>query len=123
MKQILIVEDEAVLRKVYETLFTLEKFTVCVAENGQAALDELKNFKPDIIILDLLMPIMGGVEFLSVANLEKTHPATKVLVLSNLSDAETISHITELGATKYLLKAGISPRELVGTVNEMIKKT
>jgi DNA-binding NarL/FixJ family response regulator len=121
MKKILIVEDEEVLRKVYETLFTLEKFSVAVAENGKAALQKLKKVKPDVIILDLLMPVMGGVEFLETSNLKKTHPRTKVLVLSNLSDADTISRITELGATKYVLKAGVSPGELIGTVRKMLK--
>ena len=120
MSRVLIVEDELVLRKVYKTLFKLEKFSVELAENGSIALEKIKKFKPDIIILDLLMPVMGGIEFLEVANLKKAHPGTKVLVLSNLSDAETINRITELGATKYVLKAAVSPSELVSTVRTMV---
>ncbi len=62
MKRILIVEDEAALRKVYSMLFTLQKFNVHEATNGKLALDQLDKIKPDIIILDLLMPVMGGLE-------------------------------------------------------------
>lgn len=120
MANILIVEDEAMLRKVYETLFKLEKFNVETAENGKIALDKIDSFKPDIIILDLLMPIMGGVEFLEQANMASDYPKTKVLVLSNLSDLETINRINELGATDYVLKASIAPGELVSAVRRLI---
>ncbi len=120
MKRILIVEDEAALRKIYSMLFTLQKFNVHEATNGKLALDQLDKIKPDIIILDLLMPVMGGIEFLETADIKSKYPHTKVLVLSNLSDKKTLGLIKKLGADKYLLKASISPHQLVDAVDLLI---
>lgn len=120
MKRILIVEDESALRDVYKTLFKLEKYSVHEAANGREALKQLPKTKPDVILLDILMPVMGGVEFLKTAKLSQEYPSTKVLVLSNLSDPKTLKDITSLGVHKYLLKASASPVELVGAVHELL---
>lgn len=120
MTEILIVEDEEMLRKIYSTLFELENFKVHKAKNGYEAIEKLKTIKPKIIILDLLMPVMNGFEFLESVNVKKNHPDIKVLVLSNLSDQASLDKISELGATKYVLKASISPSELVEEVRQLI---
>lgn len=119
MKKILIVEDEAVLRDVYVTLFNLEKFKVHVAFNGVEALKQLPKVKPDIILLDVLMPEMGGLEFLRTAKLQKNYPYTKVLMLTNLSDAKTLQQLSDLGASNYVLKSSVSPLQLVQAVREL----
>lgn len=119
MAKILIVEDENMLREVYTSLFSMENYKVKNAANGHEALKLLATFKPDIIILDLLMPVMNGVEFLEKANLTKKYPNTKVLVLSNLSDAKTISKITKLGIADYKLKASLSPLQLANAVKNL----
>jgi CheY-like chemotaxis protein len=119
MKKILIVEDETVLRDVYVTLFNLEKFKVHVAVNGQEALKLLPKVKPDIILLDVLMPGMGGLEFLQAAHLQKNYPSTKVLMLTNLSDTKTLQQMSDLGASKYVLKSSVSPLQLVQAVREL----
>jgi CheY-like chemotaxis protein len=122
MKTILIVEDETALRDVYSMLFNFEKFKVYQAANGKAALQQLQTIKPDVILLDVLMPVMGGIEFLEAANMKKNYPEVKVLVLSNLSDAKTRERVESLGATKYLLKAGVAPAELVKAVGQLLQK-
>ncbi len=66
------------------------------------------------------MPVMGGIEFLEAAKLKKKYPKTKVLVLSNLSDPQTLDKIERLGADKYLLKASMSPTELLMAVNQLL---
>ncbi len=121
MHKILIVEDEDVLRNAYVNVFTIENFSVSSAPNGQAALQEIKKFKPHIIILDVLMPVMNGIEFLKHADIANNHPTTKVLVLSNLSDKETIDQVTSLGASKHVIKSSLSPSELVSTVRSLLK--
>ncbi len=121
MKSILIVEDETALRDVYAMLFDFEKFKVYQAPNGKIALKQLKDMKPDIILLDVLMPVMGGIEFLEAANIKKNYPDVKVLVLSNLSDAKTRERVESLGASKYMLKAGVAPSELVKAVAQLLK--
>jgi len=120
MKKILIVEDETALRDVYKTLFTLEKFEVHDAVNGKEAIKLLKSVRPDVILLDILMPVMGGLEFMEKADVKTTSPKTKILVLSNLSDPKTLNNITDLGADKYLLKSSASPAELVSAVRSLL---
>ncbi|HUP26408.1 MAG TPA: response regulator [Candidatus Limnocylindrales bacterium] len=119
MTKILIVEDEAMLRDVYAALFKMEKYQVAEAGNGKEAVRQLKLFKPDIVLLDVLMPVMGGIEFLEKTKIKQNHPHLKVLVLSNLSDTATLQQVTKLGATKYFLKASLSPTQLVEAVKSL----
>jgi DNA-binding NarL/FixJ family response regulator len=65
------------------------------------------------------MPVMGGIEFLETIDLKKNYPDLKVLVLSNLSDQNTIDQISKLGATKYVLKSSVSPGELLAAVKTL----
>lgn len=120
MHKLLIVEDEEILRKAYVNVFTIEKFDVSEAENGEVAMRQIELVKPDIIILDVLMPVMNGIEFLEKVNLINDYPKTRVLVLSNLSDKETIDQVIRLGATKHLVKASLSPGQLVKTVRNLL---
>jgi DNA-binding NarL/FixJ family response regulator len=121
MTRILIVEDETALREVFVMLFKQHHSDVYEAANGQLALEQLDKVKPDVIILDVLMPVMDGIGFLKAANLPEKYPQTKVLMLSNLSDNKTIAQTQKLGAQKYLLKASASPRELIAAVDELLK--
>ena len=121
MKQkVLIVEDEDILRNAYVNVFTIENFEVDEAANGEIALKKIVDFKPDLVILDVLMPIMDGIEFLEKVDLTKKHPKTKVLVLSNLSDKETVEQVVTLGATKHMVKSSLSPGQLVTTVRSLL---
>ncbi|MDQ3123260.1 MAG: response regulator [bacterium] len=119
MKKLLILEDEKALRDAYVILFKLNKYEVFEASNGKQALGLLKENKPDIIVLDILMPVMSGLDFLKAVDIKKNYPKSKVLVLSNLSDQKTIEHAVQLGATKYILKASASPSELLAAVKEL----
>lgn len=119
MKSILIVEDEKALLNAYTFLFKAKKYKVFQAKNGKEALPILKTEQPDYIILDILMPVMGGIQFLKTVRITKNYPNTKVLVLSNLSDKKTIDTIMRLGAANYLLKASTSPRELIEAIEAL----
>lgn len=120
MQRVLVVEDEDILRKAYVNVFTLEKFSVDEAENGQVALEKITKIQPDIVILDILMPVMNGLEFLQKINLPKQFPKTKVLVLSNLSDKKTIEEVIKLGASKHVIKSSMSPSQLIRTVRNLL---
>jgi DNA-binding NarL/FixJ family response regulator len=119
MNKILIVEDEKALRDAYVFLFKTQPYQVIEAANGKEALSLLAEERPDVILLDILMPVMSGLEFLEAANISKYYPDTKVLVLSNLSDEKTIDQIMELGASQYILKASASPKELLTAVQKL----
>jgi CheY-like chemotaxis protein len=120
MKQILIIEDEKPLRDAFAFLMTSEGYAVELAENGKVALEKLKACKPDLLILDVLMPIMNGLEFLKRAKLPKRFPKLKTLMLSNLSDPVTLDEARAYGVTSLILKADLSPSELAATVKNMI---
>lgn len=119
MTRVLVVEDEPMLRDVYVTLFKLQDYVVQSAVNGKDALDVLGSFKPDVIVLDALMPVMGGIEFLETVDPKSALPHTRILLLSNLSDPKTISRGKKLGIHKYLLKADVSPTQLLEAVHEL----
>lgn len=122
MANILIVEDNDMLNRAYRMILEKNGHTVRSTTNGQEALDEVKNFKPKVILLDLLMPTMGGIEFLRKYDATKEHKDVKVVVLTNLGKEESIQEAMDLGAYKYIIKAHSSPADLAALVNHLIKK-
>ena len=122
MARVLIVEDDKLLNQAYRLILEKEGHDVRVAENGQEALDITKDFDPLVILLDLLMPEMGGLDFLKKFELETKHPDTTVVILSNLGDEKEIQKGIELGAYKYIVKAQATPIQLSLLVNNLINK-
>lgn len=119
-KRILIIEDEKPLREAFGFLLTAEGYETLAAENGKVGLKNLTTFRPDLIILDMLMPVMDGMTFLKRAQLPKRHAHTKTIMLSNLSDAITFDDAHLYGVTKSVLKADLSPAELAATVKRVL---
>lgn len=117
MKKVLIVEDETTLHAAYKMILEQENYTVLSAFNGQEALDIVSNDEVDLILLDITMPKISGLEFLE--KFEK-NSKTKVIVFSNLDTEKDIDKAYELGAHRYILKAWASPRELVKLVNDTL---
>jgi CheY-like chemotaxis protein len=112
-KTILIVEDEPELAEVYQTLLQQAGYAVIVKHDGKAALDAVEHLEPDLILLDLRMPVMNGVEFLEKYDLANKHKNVKVVVFSNYDMQDEIDDAYRLGADRYVLKAWASPRELL----------
>jgi DNA-binding response OmpR family regulator len=121
MAKILIVEDDKVLSNAYKLILEKHGHEVATAFNGIEALDATKSHEPTVIFLDLLMPEMDGIEFLSRYNLKK-HPNVTVIVLSNMGDDKKVHKAMELGAYKYIVKAQATPDELSLLVNHIVSK-
>lgn len=121
MSLILLVEDDETLRRAYLMILEREGYEVVHAGDGLAALQELEKHTPDLILLDLLMPRMGGVDFLKSLN-EQKKDHFRIIVLSNFDNKEDIEEIMKLGAQGYVLKALTPPRELADMVKEAIAK-
>lgn len=119
-KRILIIEDEKPLREAFCFLLEGEGFKVMTAENGKIGLERLDSFQPDLILLDMLMPVMDGMTFLKKAHLPTKHPRTKTIMLSNLSDAITFDDAAIYGVTISVLKADLSPVELIDTAKKVL---
>lgn len=113
--KILIVEDEDVLRKAFDTVLKTGGYEVGMAENGLEGIRLMKEMKPDLVLLDVFMPVMDGREFLRNIDLDD-YPNTAVIVYSNLSDPKTEDEMRDLGATDFVLKASLTPRELLAMV-------
>lgn len=120
MARILIIEDEKPLRDAFAYLLKSEGYEVALAENGKVGLQLLSSFKPDLILLDMLMPIMDGMSFLKEARLPRRHPKLKTIMLSNLSDAITFDDAHAFGVNLSILKADLSPVELASTVKKVL---
>lgn len=116
---IMIVEDEVLLNEAYETVLNHEGFDVVTAYNGKEALDILEDKKPDLILLDLRMPKMDGLAFLSELQ-KQGSPDYKIIVFSNYDAQKDIDESFDLGATHYVLKAYASPKELVRIVKNSL---
>jgi DNA-binding response OmpR family regulator len=122
MADILIVEDERNLNEAYQMILRHEGHNVHAAYDGTEALKITKTLEPDLILLDLRMPKMGGVDFLKKYDLKGDHPKVKVVIFSNLDTQKEIDEAYTLGAHKYMLKAWASPKELVQLVKNLLKK-
>lgn len=112
MRKILIVEDEDLLRESYRIIISTEPYDVDIAKNGQEALDKCAEKTYDLILLDLMMPVMDGIGFLERFD----NPSTKVIILSNLSSGDVLDQALKLGAESNVVKASLSPRELLSKV-------
>jgi len=120
MARVLVVEDDLRLKMTYDILLQKEGHTVDRALNGEEALEKLASFKPDLILLDISMPKMNGVQFLEAARVRDNHPNLRVIVFSNLSNPVEMEKCFELGATKYMLKSSTSPKQLAALVQETL---
>ncbi len=117
--RVLIVEDEQALREAFIFLLKSEQFPFSSAANGVEALKKLPSFKPDIILLDLLMPKMDGIEFLHKAKLKTNYSSCKVVILSNLGDLIRTRDVTQFNVKKVVIKADLSPTDLLGIVQKV----
>lgn len=118
--KILVVEDEQDLSEVYEFMLKGAGYNVRIAADGDEALKICETFVPDLILLDLRMPKVTGLEFLQKYDLIKHHPKVKVIVFSNLDTQSDIDKAYELGAVRYMLKAWASPKELLVLVEQTL---
>ena len=119
-KKVLFVEDYAALQEAYKIALSAEGYDVTIAGNCKEAVDSATANQPDLVVLDMLLPDEGGMEFLRQYPL-KDHPGTRVVVFSNLSSPELFNEAKELGAEKYLVKSNYTPKRLAEVIDEMLK--
>ncbi len=120
MAKILIVEDDDFLRSLLSERLEGSGYTVEQAENGERALELVPEFKPDLVLLDLLLPGIHGFEVLSwLKELDKPLSDTPVIILSNLGSEEDIKKGKALGAEDYLVKAKFTPKDIIEKVEKM----
>lgn len=121
MPNILVVEDDKDLNNAYKIILESENYAVESAYNGQEALKKLKTFEPDLILLDLLMPIMGGLEFLQHYDLQHKHPDVKVLIFTNMENSPEVTEAYNLGAARCIIKSWTAPQNLSRVIGDTLQ--
>ncbi|HSX47605.1 MAG TPA: response regulator [Patescibacteria group bacterium] len=121
--KILIVEDDKQISNIYK--FKLEKYgyDVDLAFNGQEGLTHAENYMPDIILLDLLMPVISGEEMLKQMRKFPWGASIKVIILTNISKDEAPSSLGLLGVDRYIVKAHYTPTQVLDIIEEVMQHT
>lgn len=120
MTTLLIIEDDPLILRMYQQAFVFNKHDTFIANDGEEGLTKAKTEKPDVILLDIMMPKMNGLEVLKKL---KADPETKkipVIMLTNLSDDQDVKAALKLGAVKYITKVDNTPKEVVRQVEQVI---
>jgi DNA-binding response OmpR family regulator len=117
LPKVLIVEDDDIIREIYALKFALEGFAVDSAENGQVGLQKVNEFEPEVILLDMMMPVMSGLDFMqALKNTRDTLP--DVIVFSNVSVPKQVDAVMRLGAKDYWVKSDYTPDTIATKVAE-----
>ena len=119
-KKILLVEDEPIAQALYQNRLKREGFSISFAEDGEVALSSLAKEKPDLVVLDLMLPKVNGPEVLKHIRSEERLKSTPVLIISNAYMSELSARAMESGATRGMLKTECTPGRLVETVRDML---
>ncbi|HSX00693.1 MAG TPA: response regulator [Candidatus Saccharimonas sp.] len=121
MARILVIEDYESLQMIYKAVLEQEGHQVEVVSDGFAALEKAKHDKYDLIMVDLLLPHMSGMEFLQAFG-PKQHPKTKIIICSNFNSPKFIEQANELGVSHHLTKSNLNPQEVADVVANTLKE-
>jgi two-component system alkaline phosphatase synthesis response regulator PhoP len=114
---VLVVEDDKTIANAYKMKFERVGFNAKIARNGREAFNILKKFKPKVIVLDLIMPVLDGFEILRQLKVNEKYKKIPVIVASNLGGEADIKEATELGASEYIVKSQSTLNSLIEKIN------
>lgn len=120
MAKILIVEDDPFLLKMYSKKLQIEGFEVEIAKDGEEGLIKLKSFKPDLVLMDVMLPKLNGIEAIEMAKADPTTKNIPILVLSNLSSTVDSETAVKKGAVGYLIKSDFTPSQVIEKIKEYL---
>jgi DNA-binding response OmpR family regulator len=118
--KIAIVEDDQAISQMYRIKFESEGYTVETAENGALGLELVEKMKPDIILLDLMMPEMNGDEMLEQLRKKPWGKDIKVIILTNVGEQEVPDTVRKMGVSAFILKADMTPRQVVEAIKKQL---
>ncbi len=117
---ILLIEDDLMLSNMYVEKFTLEGFRVLTSRNGEDGVRIAKEERPDLILLDLILPRLSGIDVLVLLNQDSNTKKIPVLVLTNVAEQNQSKKALKFGAKEYLVKAMYTPEEIVAKVKRYL---
>lgn len=115
-KKILIIDDEIALAQIYQQALETQNYEVRHSEDGEAGLQAAKDFHPDLILVDIMMPRLSGLEFLDLFRNTPEAGNPVIIVMSAISDPETVAKAQALGAKDYFVKSNTSLEEVMQRV-------
>ena len=121
MHKIAIIEDDQAISQMYRFKFEAEGYTVETAENGKLGLQLVESMKPDIILLDLMMPEMNGDEMLKRLRATDWGKNIKVIILTNMGEQEAPANLRQYHVEAFIVKADMTPRQVAELVKESLK--
>lgn len=120
MTKIAIIEDDSAIHQMYRMKFESEGFDVQLASDGRAGVELVKNFKPDLILLDLQMPEVDGLAALQEIRGHDWGRDIPVIILTNLGEEESPKELRQYTVSGYIVKAELTPRQVVARVKEVL---
>ena len=123
MKKILIIEDDQIVANIYRNKLSLDGFQAEVAPDGESGLQLLKSFRPDAILLDLMLPKMSGIDVMKKIRAEADFELTPIIVFSNTYLTNMVQEAWKAGATKCLSKANCTPKQVIEVVRSVVPTT
>lgn len=119
-KKILLVEDEEIMINLLQKKLTQEGYDVTVAVNGEEGIEKMKEQKPDVVLLDIIMPKKGGFEVMEEMNKDPVLKEVPVIIISNSGQPVELDKAKELGAKDWLIKTEFDPQEVLDKVRKQI---
>ncbi len=120
-KTVLLVEDNDFIRNMYQLKLSKSGLEVVEAGDGVQALEKIKAQKPDVILLDLMMPNMGGLDVLKQLKADGMLPDLPVVVLTNVMDQQSVDDAKKLGARDYIVKTDLTPTQVVEKIQPLLQ--
>lgn len=120
MSKILIVEDDPLMSRMYQKIFKFEGYDVDFATDGEEGLDKIRSTKPTLVLLDIMMPKLNGLEVLNKVKLDPELKSIPIVMLTNLAGTQDAEAALSKGAVKYIIKSENEPKQVVNMVKEIL---
>lgn len=121
MTKVLIIEDDPLMSRMYQKIFTFEQYEVDLAADGEEGLLKAKNNRPTVILLDVMMPKLNGFQVLERLKLDPDIKNIPVIMLTNLASEQDAQTAMLKGAVKYIVKSQYDPKDVTKMVKEIIE--
>jgi DNA-binding response OmpR family regulator len=122
MAKVLIIEDDPLIVKIYSTRLKADGYDVVSAENGEEGIVAALRDKPDLIILDVMMPKVDGFGVLEKLRADPSFSNIPILMYSNLNNEDEMTRARSMGVTEFLVKANLSPTQMVTKIKQYLEK-
>lgn len=120
MAKVLIIEDDPLMLRMYQKIFSFDGYEVETATDGEMGIEKVRSVKPTIVLLDVMMPKMNGLEVLEKIKADPETKAIPVIMLTNLAGQQDVDKALTMGAVKYIIKSEYEPKQVSDMVKEII---